>query len=151
MLRKQIRHASCELCLCVCVGLRLDKVSLCWCVCVHTSLYLCVHSNSCVGIYACMCAVQTTFPTVMPAGVCCCCIPVCTTDRDFHSQRPADGPYMCQPLQQITKSRMFQSHFVISSMRKKLSAICDSRKIPGRISLKPSWQIFETTAQEKVI
>lgn len=28
---------------------------------------------------------------------------------------------------------MFHSHFVISSMRKKLSVICDSRKIPVRI------------------
>ncbi len=40
----------------------------------------------------------------------------------------------------LSKSRMFHSHFVISSMRKTLLAICDSRKIPGRIldrSLKP--------------
>lgn len=32
-----------------------------------------------------------------------------------------------------SKSKMFHSHFVISSVRKKLSAICDSRKIPVRI------------------
>lgn len=87
------------------VWMRLDDISVCWCVCVHTPLGLCVHyrvltvmcRHLCMRVHGPDCS---THPTVAPAGV--CCIPVCTADRDFHSQRPADGMYMCQPLQQIT-------------------------------------------------
>lgn len=89
---------------CVCVR-RIEvgqcfSLTMCWCA--YVSISSRTHSHSCGGIYACMCAVQTEFPAVVPAGVCCCCISVCTADSDFHSQRSADGVYMCQPLQKIT-------------------------------------------------
>lgn len=97
--------------------LKLWTVCVCVCMCVkdcgwttclsvdafaRAPLYLWVRLRSCVGIYTRMSAVQTKFPTVVPAGVCHCCVSVRTTDSDFHSQRPTDGPYMCQPLQKIT-------------------------------------------------
>lgn len=43
-----------------------------------------------------------------------CCIPAWTTDRDFHSRRPADGVYMCQPLQQITNPPQQKQNFPLS-------------------------------------
>lgn len=81
------------------IGLRSDNtvyqsVGVFACMLLSISVYS--------RFYVCMCAVQTIFPTAVPAGACWRRIPVCTTDRDFHSRKPADGAYMCQPLQQIT-------------------------------------------------
>lgn len=97
MLGKQIRHASCELYVYDCGWIICLSVDVFVCVRLYIFVYSTMRSHACA-----VCAVQTTFPTAVPSGVCCCCIPVCTTDKDFHSERPADGVYMCQPLQQIT-------------------------------------------------
>lgn len=102
------------------------------------------------------CVVQSRLNFQVPCLQVCAAASQCTNDRDYHR-----GPMMvCTCVSHyrklqilLSKSRMFcYTHFVISSMRKKLLAICDSRKTPGRIckscndrALKPpprsySWQ-----------
>lgn len=105
-------------------------------VCIRLDCFVYIHIHV-LGIYAFMCAVQTTFPTIVPAGVCCCCISVCTNHRDFHSQRPADGVCMCQPLLKITNPPQQKQNVPLSfcnfQWQRSSRANFDSRKTPGRI------------------
>lgn len=120
----------------VCIGLRLDNMSLCWCVCVHTSPYLCVHYY----VLTLMC--RHLFPDCISnrwcLQVCTAAASLCAPLIEISIARGLLMAYTCvshygklQIL--LSKSRMFLSHFLISTIRKKLSTICDSRKIPRRI------------------
>lgn len=115
-------------------GLRSDNVSLCWRVCVHTSLHLLARSHSHSGIYSCMWTVRLSCLQVCTAAAASLCVPLIKISIAGGTlmARTCVSHY-CKLQILLSESRMFHSHFVISSMRKKPSAICDSRKTAGRI------------------
>lgn len=106
---------------------------------IHPSafVYITVCWQSCAGTYACMCTVQTAAHTrlsrlqVCAASLCAPLIEISIAKGPLMACTCVSHYSKLQILQ--SKGKMFHSHFVISSMRKKLSVICDSRKIPVRI------------------
>lgn len=124
------------------------------CQSVYEFIYLfayiptfCMYSHSCEVIYACMCAAWTSI-SVLPGGVCCCCISLCVRLMVISIAR---GPLMAHTCVShyrklrilLSKSRMFHSHFVISTEE-------EAARHPAE-SLKLSWQIFGATAQEILV
>lgn len=84
-----------------------------------------------------------------------CCIPAWTTDRDFHSRRPADGVYMCQPLQQITNPPQQKQNFPLSfcNFQEEEEAVGHSRqpRDTGRNPLSRHDRSLKTIAPEKLL
>lgn len=118
------------------IGLRLDSVSPRWWV--RTSRCLCIHyrrsmrfTSRVTHIYAGpACNLDYNFRAFAPAGAIWCCIFACTTNRDFHSQRPRWWPVHVSAITVNYKS---------SPPKAEYSALILSCLVHGRRKLLPIW------------
>lgn len=112
-------------------------MSLCLCLCAYVSISLCTFTFMCRHLCMHVCCpdyISNRWSLQVCTAAASLCVPLIEISI-------ARGPLMARTcvshyskLQMLlSKSRMFHSHFVISSTRKKLSAICDSRKTPSWI------------------